>query len=265
MFGSVALIGVALLLEGRGWLATGGDPGGSGGLRRAMRFEVANPDGFEQLLLGLRIHHYRPQPQGTFVYRDVYYDTVELDLLRRGYFFRLRARLEGAGGPRYSVHLEQDRRPPMAAGQRIDLTSDLSDELGNGITAGEWDRAVSQGEGLAAPESLRAVLLQHGVEAGRVGPRLVGELRRERFDVTDKGRTWFDLQHDVWTFHRFLEPAERGSVRYEDITLDTRLTTDDPELLRRVRTMERLARMIHGIRPSARAPHERALRALTAT
>ncbi len=45
--------------------------------------------------------------------------------------------------------------------------------------------------------------------------------------------------------------------------IDTTLSRDDPELIRRVRTMRQLARMVYGIRPSSRSPHDRALEALT--
>jgi hypothetical protein len=48
-------------------------------------------------------------------------------------------------------------------------------------------------------------------------------------------------------------------MQFEDIVIDTRLRQSDPELIRRVVTMNELSKMIYGVRAANRAPHERAI------
>ena len=91
-------------------------------------------------------------------------------------------------------------------------------------------------------------------------PRLWGELRRERFDVTDKGRSWFELDHEILSFRPAVESKQ--NAQFEDIVIDTRLKKRDPELIRRVETIRRLSEISHGIRPAEHVPHERAVQQL---
>ncbi len=231
-------------------------------LTRARRVEVTAPGAFENLLLGLRVHHYRPQPQSEALYRDLYFDTDAGDLLRHGYSYRFRTRLEGGGGAKYSLHLEQESRFVPPGARRTELTTDLPDSDGEAIAA-DHSRALDAGAGIEACERLLAVLEDLGIARSRLGPRLVGELRRERLDVSDKGQNWFQMDHERWTFHG-VEDTSR-IVRIEDVALDVRLSPRDRELVRRVRTLDGLLPLIHGVRPAREAPYERALAALAAS
>jgi hypothetical protein len=258
--GALAAVAAAVFAESRGWLSAGeGDPGRP--LRQALRLGVASPDSYGQLLLGLRVHHYRPQPRGESRFRDVFYDTREWDLCRRGYSYRFRTRLSGPGGSKYSLRLEREPRFVPPGSTKLDLAADLPDEVGAAIEAGAWERAVLEA-GVEPAERLRAVLRELGLGPAEAAARLVAELRRERFDVSDKGQEWFELDHEAWAFRPFDPAGDAPAVAFEDVVIDTRLDGQDRELLRRVRTMRQLVRMIHGIRPLERAPHERAIEAL---
>jgi hypothetical protein len=258
--GAVAVVAAALFAESRGWLSAG--EGGAGRpLTQPLRLAVASPDSVGQLLLGLRIHHYRPQPRGQSRFREVFYDTRGWDLYRHGYSYRFRTRLEGSGGSKYSLRLEQEPRFVPPGSTKLDLAADLPDEAGAAIEAGAWERAVLA-VGVEPAERLRAVLRELGVGSAEAVARLVAEQRRERFDVSDKGQDWFELDHEAWAFRPFDATGDAPAVAFEDVVIDTRLDGQDRELHRRVRTMRQLVRMIHGFRPLELAPHERAIEAL---
>lgn len=231
-------------------------------LVRPLRLELLSPGAFEQFLLALRVHHYRPQPRGEAIYEDVFYDTAEHALLRGGHSYRFRRKLQGAGADRYGVRLTSGLGRAAGPSERVDLYTELPAPLGEAVVAGDWSLPVLGGQGLDAPDRLRQLLTAVGVPAERLGPVIRGELRRERFDVTDKGQSWFELDRETWVFRPFSGPDDGASFRVEDIVVDTRLRSDDPELLRRARTMRQLARMVYGVRPVEHVPLERALKAL---
>ncbi len=56
------------------------------------------------------------------------------------------------------------------------------------------------------------------------------------------------------------DPGRR--VEFEDIVIDTRLERRDPELIRRVKTIQRLSGITRGVRPADGVPHERAVQRL---
>jgi len=249
---------IVLLPNWRAWLS-GGDSGPRRALTRPLRMKVVSPDAFEQLILGLRVHHYRAQPQREASYRDVFYDTENWDLHRRGYSYRFRTRVSGPRAAKYSVQLEQERRFAAEGARKLDITTDLPDPIGDAIVGGAWDRALHAGDGLDAPERLRDLLSELGIPIESVAPRLRAALDRWRFDVTDKGTNWFELDHEIWTFRRFGSTVGGSVATYQDVVIDTRLNREDPELFRRVQTMRDLSGMINGIVPQSLSPFERAV------
>lgn len=260
ILGAAALVAVVLLAGP--WLSGDRDARRGHRLTQPLRLEAESETAYRNFVLGLRTHHYRVQPRGEADHLDVFYDTADWELLRGGYSYRFRNRLKRSGKKKYAVRLEREPRFTPEGEQKLDLVSNLPQAVGEAIASGEWDRAVVADAGLAAPERLRGLLVELGIAPERLEPRLVGELHRERFDVTDKGRRWFELDHEVWRFRPFSESGTAASVRIEDIVVDTRLKEGDPELVRRVRTMDEYAEVAPGVRASERAPHERAVDAL---
>ena len=259
VLGAVLVLGAALFAESRGWFSVGA--GSARALTRPLRLEVASPDAYEQLLLGVRVHHYRPKARGEDRFRDVFYDTPGWDLYQRGYSYRFRTRLEGAGKAKYSVRVEQEPRFVPAGSVKLEQAAKLPDEVGAAIEGGAWERAVLE-PGVAPAESLRAVLRELAVEPSQLGPRLVAELQRERQDLSDKGLDWFQLDREAWTFRRFDRDGSSPAAAFVDVVIDTRLGGQDRELQRRVRTMQQFVGMNRGLRPLEGAPHERAIEVL---
>jgi hypothetical protein len=255
----VLLLAVALWASARSAGTMVPVPTERGGLTRPIRLEWVRPGAAQELLLGLRVHHYRVQPLGEADYVDYFYDTPDWALYRHGYSYRLRVRTgEGAETP-YAVRLEQEPRFVPAGETKLDLRSDLPEPLGEAIAGGAWEGAVLRGGGLEAPQRLRDLLSDLGLDAGSLEPRLRAELHRERFDVTDKGQSWFELDSEQWTFG-LTGPAFVGvAVELQNFVLDTRLPRSHPELLRRVQTMVMLSEMFHATRPTELAPHEQAI------
>ncbi len=262
------IVGVAVLLvvglliaEDKGWLSRPEGPRLD--LTGARRAELLTRDAYEQFLLGLRAHHYRTVPRSQATYRDVFFDTDADDLLRAGYSFRFRTRMEGPGGPTYGLHVERESRFVSADTPRLEVTSDLPDSVGEAIAAGDWRRALTTQPAPAACARLFGVLAELGLDRTRLKPRWSGELRRERLDVKDKGRTWFQLDHERWVFRAWDDSRSGRAAHVEDVALDVRLSARDPELVRRVRTLDGYLRMLPGVRPVRQAPHERAIATLS--
>ena len=92
----------------------------------------------------------------------------------------------------------------------------------------------------------------------RVGRR-IDHVQRTGFDVTDKGRAWFKLDHELWSLSQAPIPGAAGALVFEYLEIDTRLGPADPELGRRVRTLRSLVRMVHGVSTTPLMPHERAI------
>lgn len=257
--GAVAVFATVMLAQSRGWLSVDEAPGRA--LTQPLRLAATAPGSYEQLLLALRIHHYRPKPRGQARFRDVFYDTPGWTLYRHGYSYRFRTRLEGSGGSRYSLRLEREPRFTPTGSTKLELTADLPDDLGAAIEAGAWEHGVPQ-PAVEPAERLRAVLRELDLEPAELGARLVAELERERVDVSDKGQDWFELDHEAWNFRPMNSADDAPAVSFEDVVIDTRLAGQDPELVRRVGSMRQLVGMLHGIRLLERAPHERAIEAL---
>ncbi len=263
--GALVLAGIAALLavgqryESGSWWSV--DEGARRPLTRPLRLEVGSPASYAQLLLGLRVHHYRPQPKGQARFRDVFFDTPGWDLEERGYSYRFRMQLDGPGGSRYSVRIEQEPRFVPAGTTVLELAADLPDELGAAIEAGAWERALLE-PGVAPAERLRSVLRDLELQPAELGARLVAELWRERLEISDKGRDWFQLDRESWSFRRFDQGADSPAFAFEDVVIDPQLGGQDPELFRRVQTMEEFVRGIPGLVPVERAPHERAIEAI---
>ena len=262
------LVTLAIIVGGGLWTATRCELAGHESLgsvdelTRPLRLEALQSGADEELFLGLRVFHYRAQPIGEAAFEDVFYDTEQWDLFRMGYSYRFRLRKEADPGERYSVRLKQESRFVAEGNNRLDVRSALTDSFGTSVLGGAWQQAVSEGAGLEAPEGLRALLRELEIEPTNVRPRLQVELRRKRFDVSDKGWNWFELDQEIWSF-RLLESNER--INFEDFVLDTRLKTDDLELARRVRSMAEICEMFSKMRPVKLAPHERAILRLVHT
>jgi len=118
--------------------------------------------------------------------------------------------------------------------------------------------AVVDGQGLAAPDQLSQILATLDIRADSLQPRLVGEVERERFDITDTGQNWFELDHERWTFRPIGDWSSLASLQVEDLVLDTRLSRENPELLRRVGTMYQFVTVIEGAQVAQRVPLDRA-------
>ena len=256
----ILVFAVAVLLSGGGrkliapeWA----DPDLQRGLTRPLRLEVLQSNALSELEVGLRAFHYRTRPRRVAIYSDVFYDTDDWELYRAGYSFRFRESKDDAEGRVFGVRLEREPRFTPKGAKKTEVREAVPALLGEAIARGEWEDALSTGNGLDATTQLLTILERLSIAPEALRPKLVAQLRRQRFDVTDKGQSWFELDYETWTFHPF-EDADRH-IRFEDVVIDTRLKSDDPELVRRVVTMNRLSQMIHSVRTADRAPYERAV------
>lgn len=226
-------------------------------LTRPLRLEATSARMVDEFLEGIQTFHYRASALGEATYRDRFYDTPEGDLHRAGYSYRFRERLAGRDGSPWSVRLERRRDPDEA--KRLDVRSEVSEKQALGILAGNRGGAVTGMAGLPAVDRLRGVLGALGVDEARLEPRLIGELARRRLELTDKGRAWFELDVEVWTFRA---PGSEEAVSFTDVVLDTRLKKGDAEIERRVNTMDMLVRTMFAFEETDLSPAERALRRL---
>ena len=253
----ILLIGAVTLVETRGWLATPASHEDPRALVRPIRLQVEQAAGFQEFLIALRVYHYRAQPKNEASFVDIFFDTDQGDLFQQGYSYRFRQRISGRGS-RYAVRLEREPRfVPQGVG-KLEVSTELPKDLGDAIRLGSWGQAFAANDGLEAPERFRVLLQDLGIDPREIRPQLRSTLRRRRFDVTDKGRNWFELDHESWVFSAFAATESRAEVALEDLVLDTRLNRGDPELMRRVQTMRRFATKVHGVRAVGLAPHERA-------
>jgi hypothetical protein len=262
LLGLGVVIGGVILIESRGWLSEAGDDDDAlRPLTRPLRLRVGDaPDAVGRLLEGLRVHHYRAKAVGEAGFRDWFYDTPDGQLARRGYSYRVRERLSGVDGFPWSIRLERERRFLDEGDVNVDVRSEIPEATGRAIADGAWDLAVTACAGREAPDRLRTLLDEFGIDLSSVVPQLVGELERIRYELTDKGRTWFELDHELWTFR----PFDGDSVeRVEDIVLDTKLKLSDPEILRRVRSMRMLLEDMQPFYVTDLASHERGRAGLT--
>lgn len=226
-------------------------------LTNPLRLEVIQSGDFEEFLLSLRTFHYRAQPRGVAVYSDVFYDTSDWRLYRNGYSYRFRERRGDDGGVNFLLRLEREPRFVVAGTKKLDLRDKVPADLGDRIAQGAWEMLVGEIDEFEATRRLSVVLEELDIDHRDLRPMLRATLRRERFDITDKGRNWFELDREIWSFRAIAEP--RREAEYEDIVIDTRLKRSDPELIRRVVTIKRLAHMVQGVRAANRVPHERAI------
>ncbi len=226
-------------------------------LTKPLRLEVIQSGNFEEILLSLRTFHYRAQPRGVAVYSDVFYDTPDWELYRNGYSYRFRERRGDDGQVDFLLRLEREPRFVEEGTKKLDLKDKVPAAMGGRIAQGAWEMLVGKIDELEVTRRLSVVLEELDIDPQNLRPRLMAKLRRERFDITDKGRNWFELDHEIWSFRPIAEQSRE--VQFEDVVIDTRLNRRDPELIRRVITIERLAHMIHGVRTTDRVPHERAI------
>ena len=231
-------------------------------LTKPIRLEETHPEAIEELFLGLRVHHYRPQPIGDAEFIDYFFDTENWDLYRSGYSYRFRIRLGNDSDGRHAVRLEREPRFSGIDEDKIDIRSDLPFPSGSQIEEGNWQLAVDAPEQVEARIYLQSILSALDLEPEQLRPRLRGELKRSRFDISDKGQSWFELDVEDWSFSLEPEMAGQGDLKIRNFVFDTRLRRDHPELIRRVQTLQMLSGMFHGSQPSRLAPHEQALQDL---
>ncbi len=229
-------------------------------LIKPLRLEATQLNAFEEFALALRAFHYRVQPRNSAVYSDIFYDTEDWRLYRNGYSYRYREAKNVGGKIDYAIRLEQEPQFVPVGSKKTDLRETLPPSLGAAISQGAWERALANDNSLKATAHLLALLQELDIAPEEIRPRLAADLRRERYDITDKGRNWFELDREFWSFHLF-EVADRV-VEFEEFVVDTRLNKKDPELIRRVVTLNRLSGMTYGVRATDRAPHERAIEEL---
>jgi hypothetical protein len=260
LFSVGAVAGALLVAESLGRLRTPDrDPRALQVLTRPLRLSVRSSATIDELLVGLRVHHYRSRVRDETTWRDVFYDTTDGRLAELGWSYRLRERVRGVAGTPWSLRLRREWRSDD--GSSLDVRSALPAELGRRIAAGGWEEAVHGAQGLEAADRLRSLLAAAGIAPDEVGPRLRGVLVRTRYELTDKGRAWFELDHERWTFR----PAYgEGEIEIEDLVLDTLLKKRDPELERRVRTMDMLVTRMFPFRITDRPPQVRGAEALDA-
>ena len=262
ILGVCSLIAMVVIADRSGRLKYEPDLEQLRSLTKPLRLEVVEKGGFSEFLVGLRTFHYRAKLRGEADYIDVFYDTEDWRLFRLGFSYRFRQRRDGGDTGKYSVRLEQEPRFVSVGSTKIDVTSEVPGSLGYTIAGGAWENAFMKNMGLPASDRLHAILRELRIGPEHLTPKLKAQLHRERFDITDKGRNWFELDHELWTFSVFPNPGNSASVVYEDIAIDTRLKIDAPELTRRVRTMRKFAAMIYGVQYANRSPHERAIQTL---
>lgn len=258
---ALAMVTLVVVLLAERW---GADQRDSSPLRplKPLRLEVKSEAAHREFLAGLRAYHYRAEPQDEADYLNVYYDTEDWKLYGRGFSYRFRVDRGAPGSNRPSVRLEQEPRLAKPGEKEVDITSRLPTAVGDAVLGGEWTLALTTGEALTAAATFRELLSDFDIAIEDVQPRLVGELQLRRFAVRDKGRVWFEFDHETWSFRRF-EESDENRVRFEDIVVDATMKRGDPELLRRKRTLDELAGMVPGVEATDGAPHERAISALT--
>lgn len=200
---------------------------------QALELEIEGEAAFRNLLLGLRSYHYRAQRQAVTTLREFYYDTDDWSLVRRGYSCRLVERLTDDGTAIYAIEVTRD-----APGKRaFEVVSQLSVPVGQLMTAGSWDPILSAQRELPAVRRLREVLQEFEIEEENLGVRGVGEVTINHFDITDKGRRWFELDYEQWIFSAF-GAEDRVAFRWYGIALRPIGDPPDEEFLARVKQME---------------------------
>jgi len=258
---AIGFVAVSLTDFGkRLWFPQMFEAGEQESLIKPLRLEAPQLNAFEEFTLALRAFHYRTQLRESVVYSDIFYDTDDWQLYRNGYSYRYREARNAGGRISYAIRLEQEPRFVPVGSKKIDLKEPLPDALGAEISQGSWERALANDNGNRATAHLLDLLWELDIAPGEVRPRLAAELHRERYDITDKGRNWFELDRELWSFHPF-EDADRV-VQLQDFVVDTRLTKEDPELIRRVVTLKRLSEMTYGVHATTRSPYERAIEKL---
>lgn len=226
-------------------------------LRKPLRLTSLNDRAFLELLIALRTFHYRAQFSGLAEYRDVFMDTPDWSLLNQGYALRIRERSKGDGTSEFALRFELLPQHLTGSENRYDKNEDLTE-----ATARELETQKIHALQALAPDSkilsrLQEALLAAGAEPRSLAPRLVAQLSRERYLITDKGRDWFEMDREIW---RFQLPGSTGNLyENEDVVFDTKLPRNDSELIRRVKSLRELAGMVQGVHKQEDLPFQRAI------
>ncbi len=258
---SVAGVALVLLLSADALQKYGWKEQPSALLEGPLRLTAKNPETVQSLLLGLRVYHYRARPRGQETAREFYYDTSDWQLHDQGVSLSLRIDTKPSGKQKYTAQL-------VAMGPRGDesaepsaLLSGIPTAINEKLISSKWDLQLAEKFGFD-PERFQEVFRGLGVATHELALQLQGSLVRDRFHVTDKGRTWFEFDHEHWTLRR--SSAESGSTEFEihDLVIELREHRGAADLARRAKTMEEFALSMYPLEVSHLSPRERAIIAL---
>jgi len=218
-----------------------GAPSGSGG--QTLTFEIADRTEFENLLLGLRSYHYRARRRAVTTLREFYYDTRDWKLAQQSYSCRLVERIGDDGKADHSIELTRFSPGP----EGFDAVDELGDSDRQLAAEALWERALSAPRAPPAIARLRSVLRDLGIEEGSLGIRGIGDATIEHYDVTDKGRKWFDLDYERWSFSA---PGGESAVAFQwhGIALSPNADPPDDEFRARVEQLEKVLPTFYRLR-----------------
>jgi hypothetical protein len=230
-------------------------------LEGPLRLTAQNPETIHNLLLGLRVYHYRARPRGQQTVDDFFYDTADWRLHDQRASLRLRIGTKPSGKKKYTARLVAMDTRGDESSEPIELLSASPIEFNEDLISTKWDLQLTKMMGFD-PEQFEEALRKLGIAVDDLALQLQGRLVRDRFHVTDKGRTWFELDHEHWIFRR--PSAKTGSDEFEihDLVIELREHQGTGELVRRAGTMEEFALSMYPLETSDRLPSERAIIAL---
>jgi hypothetical protein len=230
-------------------------------LEGPLRLTAQNPETIHNLLLGLRVYHYRARPREQQTIDEFFYDTADWRLHDQKASLRLRIDTKPSGKKKYTARLVAMDTRGDESSEPIELLSASPAALSEDLISNQWNLQLTKMMGFD-PEQFENVLRELGIAMDDLALQLQGRLVRDRFHVTDKGRTWFELDHEHWIFRR--PSAKSGSDEFEihDLVIELREHQGTGELVRRAETMEGFALSMYPLETSDRLPSERAIIAL---
>ena len=230
-------------------------------LRKPLRLSTLNDKAFLELLIALRTFHYRAQLSDVAEYRDVFLDTPDWELQRQGYALRLREKSKTDDTSAFAVRFELLPQYLSSNENRYNKNEDLTEAAARELEAQEIHPLQALAPDSKIATRLREVLGAAKIEPASLIPRLVAQLSRERYLITDKGRDWFEMDRETWRFQ--LPSATDSLYENEDVVFDTKLPRDDSELIRRVKSLRELAEMVQGVHNQEELPFQRAIKRIS--
>jgi hypothetical protein len=230
-------------------------------LEGPLRLTAQDPEVIPDLLLGLRVYHYRARPRGQQTLDDFFFDTPDWRLHDQRASLRLRIDTKPSGKQKYTVQLVALDTREDGSPEPIELLSASPIELNEDLISSKWDLQLVKNMGFD-PEPFEEALRNLGIAVDDLALQLQGRLVRDRFHVTDKGRTWFELDYEHWIFRR--PSAKTGSSEFaiHDLVIELRMHQGAADLTRRAKTMEEFVLSMYPIETTHLSPHDRAIIAL---